>query len=193
MSDLVSSLYPDWKTIYRSFDVYTTRFNTQTYEENRRYKLRGREEDDDESINWEHTALYGSMTLMPINAPTNKYLIVLDMNNTTNRIMGMGLVKNLLAKNQRLRIHENPCFNEYTYKSNFYVSFEHLDKEKQDYIHEHFERVLFYGKGHLKRGCGFMRFPLKRLTYSDLKFLVHLFALYDPNKFTETILMKKKH
>ena len=78
------------------FDIFTTRFDSYTYQQNQRFK---------ESIIWkgeEYGSLYSTTTKLPVSASKNKYLFILDMNNTTNKIMGIGFIKNLLAKEQEL-------------------------------------------------------------------------------------------
>ena len=46
---------------------------------------------------------------------------IFDMNNTINKIMGIGFVKNTLAAKQNINIYQNPGFNNYIYKSNYYI------------------------------------------------------------------------
>ena len=89
-------LNPDCE-IERAYDIYTTRFTSDTYYQNVRYK---------QNIEWDGS-LYSTMLTFPVNTP-DKLLFVLDMNNTTNKIVGIGLVRNVLAKDQILiftRIH----------------------------------------------------------------------------------------
>jgi hypothetical protein len=180
---LASELYPSWESVEKVFQVYTTRFSSFTYEENKQCKL--------VKMNGFQGCLYGTAIPLPVAVPKDKYLFVLDMNNTTNKLMGVGFIKNLLAKDQQVRIYENPSFNRYIYKTNFYVSFEGLESsEWKQFIKDEFEAHLFYGKGNLKRGGGFTRFPVKKLTYAHVRFLLNLFAIQNPNKFNDIFLKK---
>lgn len=180
---LVSVLYPNWENMEKSFHVYTTRFNSITYSENINSKL--------VHMNRSNVSLYGTTLPLPSNIPENKYLIVFDMNNSTNKVMGFGFIKKKLSKNQKIRIYENPSFNRYIYSSNFYVSMNEIHEESwKDFIRDEFEKSLFYGKGNMKRGNNFTRYPVKRLNYKHMLFLVNLFAIKNPNKFNDIILKK---
>lgn len=177
--------------IERVYDIYTTRFTSDTYYQNMRFK---------DSIGW-NGALYSTMLTFPVNTP-DKLLFVIDMNNTTNKIVGIGLVRNVLAKNQDVNIYANPGFNNYVYKSTYYIPLMHLycDGEgKGDdenlwlkYIEDEFESRLFYGKSHSKRGGSFMVFPRKFKKRKHLFFLVSLFVMMNPNNFVENVMNKVK-
>ena len=171
------------------FDIFTTRFDSYTYQQNQRFK---------ESIIWkgeEHGSLYSTTTKLPVSASKNKYLFILDMNNTTNKIMGIGFIKNLLAKEQELHVYDNPCFNNYIYKSQYYLSLvdnnivpQNSKSSITDFIIDEFELRLFFGKSHLKRGGGYTRFPYKWMKFKHLRFLLTLFAIHNPNHFNSVVL-----
>jgi hypothetical protein len=122
------------------FQIACTRFTEQTLMENDRYReTRG------------IPCIYGS----PI--PTNeKYsresqFFVVEMNNTTNRIIGVGLIKNVQQKDRTYIIHDmtvSVCnYNRYIYKGDRWLARDDLPVE----IVEMFEKILFKGKSHLKR------------------------------------------
>lgn len=182
--------------IGRVYDIYTTRFTSDTYYQNMRFK---------DSIGW-NGALYSTMLTFPVNTP-DKLLFVLDMNNTTNKIVGIGLVRNVLAKDQDVNIYANPGFNNYVYKSTYYISLTQMGSEdgfdgggkpKEEnksllkYIEDEFEAKLFYGKSHSKRGGSFMVFPQKFKKRKHLLFLVSLFVMMNPNQFVENVMSKIK-
>ena len=194
-------LNPDCE-IERAYDIYTTRFTSDTYYQNVRYK---------QNIEWDGS-LYSTMLTFPVNTP-DKLLFVLDMNNTTNKIVGIGLVRNVLAKDQDINIYSNPSFNNYIYKSTYYIPLMQmgmgpgtgmgtgmeLEKETGDddedwkkFIEEEFEAKLFYGKSHSKRGGSFMVFPQKFKKRKHLLFLVSLFVMANPNNFVENVMSKVK-
>ena len=101
--------YQYFNEIFQKFDLYTTRFNSFTYQQNRRYK-------------------------------------------------------------------EN--------KSNFYIPISDIDNPKWSaFIEKEFEKCLFYGKAHQKRGGSFSRFPIKKLKYKHLKFMLTLFVIINPSHF----------
>ena len=176
--------------IHSLFDIYTTRFDSYTYLQNLRVK---------ENMNF-NGSLYGSTLTLPQNTSTDKYLFIIDMNNTTNKIMGIGLIKNILAKDQNIKIYDNPTFNNHIYKSKYYlpfidshnhgVYFDFIEPNWIKFIEHEFENTIFYGKNHLKRGGSFSRFPLKKMKFKHLQFLLFLFILFNPNGFNESVLSK---
>jgi len=180
----------------RVYDIYTTRFTSDTYYQNMRFK---------QNIDW-NGSLYSTMLTFPANTP-DKLLFILDMNNTTNKIVGIGLVQNKLAKDQDVNIYSNPAFNNYIYKSTYYISltqnYSHSDCDKHEndgenesdwrkFIEDEFEAKLFYGKSHSKRGGSFMIFPKKFKKQKHLLFLISLFVLLNPNRFVENVMEKVK-
>lgn len=181
--------------IERVYDIYTTRFTSDTYYQNLRYK---------NNIQWDGS-LYSTMLTFPVNTP-DKLLFVLDMNNTTNKIVGIGLVRNVLAKDQSINVYSNPAFNNYIYKSTYYISLAQMypdDNGKSEeccgdgvewkkFIEDEFEVKLFYGKSHSKRGGSFMIFPKKFKKRKHLFFLVSLFVMANPNNFVENVMNKIK-
>ena len=183
----MSKKYNSFDKLYSLFDIYTTRYNSDTYLQNQRYK---------ENMGF-CGSLYSTTLELPKNTSLYKYLFVLDMNNTTNKIMGIGLIKNKLALDQSIKIYDNPLFNNYIYKSKYYVSLQDVEDQKIDidekwltFIEEEFEYNLFYGKSNLKRGGSYTRFPFKKLKYKHLHFLFILFMIVNPNHFNENIVLK---
>ena len=171
------------------FDIYTTRFTTDTYFQNQRFKDR---------LGW-NGSLYSTMLTFPQNTP-DKMIFILDMNNTTNKVVGIGLVLNKLSKDQSLDIYDNPSFNNYVYKTKYYIQLidisqrgkyhDFVEKSWGDYIEKEFEACLFYGKGHLKRGGSFMCFPRKLLQEKHIIFIITLFVIFNPNNFVENVMEK---
>ena len=104
---------PTFKYRYR---LLTTRFTNETYEELQRFK--------------ENNDLIGkSIFNIPIklrftNVSYEYPMIVLEMNNSENELMGMGFIINkTYGMNNSYDIHKNSNYNRYTYKSRFYISF----------------------------------------------------------------------
>jgi len=182
----VLNAYTYFEALFQRFDIYTTRFTSETYEENRDYKQN--------MLDGFKGSLYSTTLPFPVNASLSKYFFVLDMNNTTNRLMGIGFVKNILAKDQNIRIHKRQGFNLNIYKSDFYISLDSLDSLDsggrtlwKTFIAKEFERYLFYGKSNMKRGGAFTRFPLKKMEYKHLKFLLMLFVVINPAGFNHIV------
>jgi hypothetical protein len=109
--------------------------------------------------------VYLRYTKVSVNLP----IIILDMNNDLNKICGIGLIRNQYKYINTFNIYKESNYNRYTYISKYYININ--DEDARDmYIRNvnNFEKVLeilenkcFVGKGHLKRGSGFTKFPLK--------------------------------
>lgn len=134
--------------------IGTARFTTETYNEN---------------INWKKNkkwkgACYGFDKKITTHIPYDRSIFVIEMNNTTNQIMGIGLIKNRFIPSQRTRIYSSQCWNAYVYKSKYHISRSEIIKTKfNSYVIMLLERLLFYGSHHFKRGQGCMIVPHDRI------------------------------
>lgn len=138
------------------YGVLLSRFTNETYAENKRWK---------ENNNVK--CIYGSTLPISENLPMIDYFVI-EMNIDTNKIIGIGLIEKLLAP--KVKIYSNPYFNRYIYKGKHYIPIETI--ENQEIITE-LEKMLFYGKTHLKRG-GTTLFPKKLLKKIYLEWLINL-------------------
>lgn len=130
--------------------MLTTRFTTETFQENKRYR-------DTHNI----PCIYSSSLPISDKLPYQDYY-VLEMNNSTNRIMGIGKISKTLQP--IAYIYSYKYYNRYTYKGSYASIFDeisslNLAEEYKDII-TRVERKIFYGKGHLKRGSSFTSFPV---------------------------------
>jgi hypothetical protein len=125
--------------------MLTTRFTTETFQENKRYR-------DTYNI----PCIYSSSLPISDKLPYQDYY-VLEMNNSTNRIMGIGKISKTLQPTAY--IYSYKYYNRYTYKGIYAPVTETLIPEHKDII-TRIERKIFYGKGHLKRGSSFTSFPV---------------------------------
>jgi hypothetical protein len=178
---IFDSKYKTFNLLFSKFDVYTTRYNSYTYLQNQRFK--------ENKLNGFNGAIYSTTMPFPVSTSMEKYLFVLDMNNTTNKLMGISLLKNRLAKDQTLNVYSDPTFNNYIYKTKFYIDFScvKLEESWKLFIENELERCLFYGKSNMKRGGSFTRFSLKKLKYKHLKFILTLFIILNPNQCNDII------
>ena len=138
------------------YGVLLSRFTNKTYEENKRWK---------ENNNVK--CIYGSSLPISPNLPTIEYFVI-EMNVETNKIMGIGIIEKLIAP--KANIYSNPYFNRYFYKGKHHIPIEMINNS--DIIIE-LEKLLFYGKTHLKRG-GTTLFPKKLLKKIYLEWLINL-------------------
>ena len=139
----------------------TTRFTTETFQENKRYR-------DIHNIR----CIYSSSLPISDKLPYQDYY-VLEMNNSTNRIMGIGKISKKLEPTEQ--IYSYKYYNRYTYKGINYapINRDELPQEYREII-TRIERKIFYGKGHIKRGSSFTSFPIYKHT-EDIPDLISVF------------------
>ena len=121
----------------KPFHIGTARFTNDTYQENVNWKKRK---------NWTGCG-YGFDKPISSKVPQGDWVFIIEMNNSTNNIMGIGLIKNILIPAHRSRIYTSQCWNSYVYKSKYHITREQIlsIKEKNKLIIELLERILFYG------------------------------------------------
>jgi hypothetical protein len=86
------------------------------------------------------------------------------MNNETNKIEGIGLIKNVLVHDKRHKIYDNNEYNRYIYRGKYWLSREQINKFDPDIL-EIFDTVLFKGKSHLKCRIGITIITEKLFTH----------------------------
>ena len=92
-------------------ELYVTRFNDITYKENKDWLQK----------NNETGCIYGSPIKLSTKVLPNTYIIVLEMNNSINKIGGLGIIKNQLIY-KKYKIYSDNNYNRFIYKSNLYIS-----------------------------------------------------------------------
>ena len=97
--------------------------------------------------------IYNTPVKISKNIMVNEYLFVLEMNNSINKIEGIGLIKNHLNLQNKYKIYSEQNYNRYTYKSKYRITYSDLTKEEVKLINV-LEKLLFYGTKHMKRGQG---------------------------------------
>lgn len=138
------------------YGVLLSRFTNETYAENKRYKE-----------NHNIKCIYGSTLPISPSLPMIDYFVI-EMNINTNKIIGIGLIEKLLSP--KVKIYSNPYFNNYIYKGKHYFPIETINNKE---IVLELEKLLFYGKTHLKRG-GTTLFPKKLLKKIYLEWLINI-------------------
>lgn len=121
--------------------IAVTRFNNETWIQNASYR------EKQSNIG----CIYGCSLSINSSVPPDTIIYVLEMNNSTNKIMGIGRIKN--KKYAREKIYTSGEYNRHIYKGNF-----RKDASKftpiETKLMEEFEQIVFKGSGHLKRGSG---------------------------------------
>ena len=129
-------------------EVCITRFDNKTINENKLWKRR----------NNIQGCIYGSPIKIIEAIYPEKEIIVIEMNNSTNKIEGFGLIKNKL-NNKKCKIYSDNNYNRYIYNSNFRIDKDEItDKYINGKIKE-IEKLLFKSPYHSKRRHGIQRIP----------------------------------
>tara|TARA_B110000014_G_C19613902_1_gene324802 strand:+ start:48 stop:515 length:468 start_codon:yes stop_codon:yes gene_type:complete len=123
-------------------ELYVTRFNDITYKENKDWLQK----------NNETGCIYGSPIKLSTKVLPNTYIIVLEMNNSINKIGGLGIIKNQLIY-KKYKIYSDNNYNRFIYKSNLYISRNNFTNF-EDNIIRNLEKILFKSRYHCKRGQG---------------------------------------
>jgi hypothetical protein len=131
------------------FYIGSTRFTNYTYKENSEWR---------ERFKWKG-CVYGCNKKMPLTVPHLALVYVIEMNNDTNKIMGIGLVRNYINLKYEMCIYKSDTnYNRYVYNSAHRKDRSEINKKLLCAL----ELILFKGSGHFKRGQGITTIPWKR-------------------------------
>lgn len=133
--------------------VVTGRYNTETWQETKNYRERIR-----------RACIYGPPNRISESIPLSSPVYVIEMNNSTNKIMGIGLIKNKVVTDRVYKIHKDTNFNRYIYIGDHHLSRE-LIELYNPWLVDVLDNILFKGYTHSKRGSGLMRIPEKALKH----------------------------
>jgi phage gp16-like protein len=102
-------------------------------------------------------------------------MFVLEMNNSINKIEGIGLVRNVAVAGKH-RIYEDDNYNRYAYLGKTRISRDNMTKE-EDALIRMLESHCFKGATHQKRGQGINFFPPNVLEEDDhiMDFIIGMF------------------
>lgn len=126
----------------------STRFNTETWKQNQSWR------DSNECIG----CVYGSPVRIKDDVPIGANVIVLEMQNDINKIVGIGLIRNNLALDGKYKIYEWGNYNRYTYKGEFRIDRTSCNEEEEK-VMAILDQLMFKGSRHLKRGSGITCLP----------------------------------
>ena len=85
-------------------------------------------------------------------------LYVLEMNNSTNMIEGIGIIKNKFITNRRYKIYSDQNYNRYSYNCLYRIKRQQLDNNEEKIL-KILDIILFKGYKHFKRGHGIQKLP----------------------------------
>lgn len=143
--------------------IATTRFNNETWEQNQLWRRQN---------GWEG-CIYGTPMEMKEDVYKGALVIILEMNNDINKIMGLGVVKNRVATDKYYKIYKWGNYNRYTYKSKYRIDRDEMDDEEEKLM-KIFDVLLFKGSRHLKRGQGITCLPSWIMKNSHINFTTKL-------------------
>lgn len=150
------------------FNLTTSRFNAETWNQRERWM---------EKNNWKG-AIYCSP--VPIKESLKGTMFVLEMRNDENKVKAIGLVKvQPFPADKDYQVYYDRNINRYVYRSQYRLildQIELLPMEKK--IIAIFDRLLFKGACHLKRGQGIMAMPTWIMQNKQIDFLKHIRALF---------------
>ena len=135
-------------------NIVTSRFNNSTWEENCCFREKQKD----------IACIYGSPQKMTEKIPLNSLVFVVEMNNSTNKIEGIGLIKNKPETKKYYKVHSDGNTNRYTYIGEYYIERDIIDDYNSPLLYA-LEEILFKGKTHSKRGSGLSTIPEKVLKF----------------------------
>lgn len=134
----------------------TTRFNNKTWKENQDYL---KKEHESGTITDKIKCIYPCSVVISPTIPYNSNVFVLEMNNETNKILGIGLIKNSTPEYNKYNVYENEKYNSFTYQGGHRIGSSDFTEEEKKVI-EKLEMLCFKGKRHQKRMVGIKAFPM---------------------------------
>jgi hypothetical protein len=136
-----------YKNEFRNY-LLTSRFTTSTWNENQKYRKN----------NQKIGCVYCSPQQVTCSIPVESVLFILEMNNDTNKILGIGMVRNHPHVN-KYHVYANGNYNRYNYVGKHRIDRSDMT-EKEEEIMKFFDIICFSGNKHMKRGQGLQSFPV---------------------------------
>jgi len=134
--------------------LVSTRFNDSTWSQNQSYRAKHK------------CCCYSAPAPMSPKILNDSLVLVVEMNNTQNRVEGVGLIRNSPLLDRYYKTYDYFDYNRYFYKSNYHVSREKL-LEYNSRLVDVLDYILFKEKTHMKRGSGFTTIPTKLLNHEQ--------------------------
>jgi len=133
------------------FTVVTGRFNSETLFSNYEYRRK-----------YNFTCMYCCPSKLSPKILHDTLVFVIEMNNSTNMIEGIGLIKNKFETDKYYKVHSDGNTNRYIYIGNYFIDRKTIEDYNPQLICI-LEEILFKGKTHSKRGSGLTLIPEKVL------------------------------
>ena len=164
------------------FSVVTDRYNDETWDASLRYREKRK-----------FACIYAPPFRLAETIDLNSPVFVIEMNNSKNQIMGIGLIKNKLVTDKVYKVQEDSNCNRYIYIGEYHISREILD-EYNPFLVYVLDEILFKGYTHSKRGSGLTKIPEKVLKLDVCEGINIKKEIKDifVHRFRDKILSKKK-
>jgi hypothetical protein len=133
----------------QSYALATTRFTNSTWLENQTFR----------ENNPNTKCAYSTICPITSRIQTDSLVFVLEMNNDTNTIMGIGLIRNRPIYGKYI-VYSNAKYNRFSYLGKWRIDYNDMTPLEKEML-KLYEAVCFQGKGHLKRGHGITQFPIE--------------------------------
>jgi hypothetical protein len=130
--------------------IVTSRFNNETRDVNYAYREKRK-----------FACLYCCPLELSPKIQYNMPVFVIEMNNSINKIEGIGLIKNK-PESKYYKVHSDGNTNRYTYVGNYFINRKIMEDYNSLLVYV-LEEILFKGKSHSKRGSGLTMIPAKVL------------------------------
>jgi|AntAceMinimDraft_18_1070375.scaffolds.fasta_scaffold106635_2 hypothetical protein len=101
--------------------------------------------------------IYGAPQQMSPKIDTKSLVFVIEMNNSQNKVLGIGLVRNHYVTNKTYTIYDTGNFNRYIFVGKYRVDRSDLSSDLLQIL----DYILFKERTHLKRGAGITTIPDK--------------------------------
>jgi len=133
------------------FIVTTTRYNNDTWEASISYR-------ENKNI----PCIYSPPCRLSESIDLGVPVFVIEMNNSINQIMGIGLISNKIVTDKKHKVQSDTNYNRYTYIGKYHISRELLNFYNAELVYI-LDIILFKGYTHSKRGSGITKIPKKVL------------------------------
>jgi hypothetical protein len=131
------------------FYIVTGRFNNATLKANYEYREKGK-----------YKCIYCCPLELSSKISYDSIVLVLEMNNSTNKLIGIGIIKNRVQSQKYFKVHEEGNNNRYIYIGKYFIEREFIENYNTQFL-DVLEDLLFKGYTHSKRGAGLTMFPEK--------------------------------
>jgi hypothetical protein len=139
-------------SIWKKLPILTTRFSNDTWNENQLF-IKNKTKNQ--------KMIYSAPIPISPKIISESFCVVLEMNNDTNQIMGIGLITNI-AHHRKTNVYGDMNYNRYSYFTKKRIDCIDMSLKEKEMINI-LELLCFKGRGHLKRGQGITILPLPYL------------------------------